>query len=69
MFALEVAAIELNLDSLNPGTSKYPYMPNRNYEILDSEYRVYFLICNVSWLLKRTVSMKRLFFAFSSAFL
>ena len=38
MFALELAAIELNLDSSNPGTSKHPYMSNRIYETLDSEY-------------------------------
>ena len=63
MFALEVAAIELNLDSSNPGTSKHPYMSNRIYETLDSEYRVYFLICNVSWVLKRTVSTKHACFS------
>ena len=33
-------------------------MSNRIYETLDSEYRVYFLICNVPWVLKRTVSTK-----------
>ena len=62
-FALEVAAIEFNLDSSNPGRSKHPYMSNRIYETLDSEYRVYFLICNVSWVLKRTVSTKHACFS------
>ena len=33
----------------------------RIYNTLDSEYIVYFFICNVSWVLKRTVSTKRLF--------
>ena len=46
---------------MNPGTSRHPHMSNRRYETLDPEYRVYFLICNVSWVLKRTVSTKRLF--------
>ena len=63
-YFLEVAAIELNLDSSNPGTSKHPHMSNRIYDTLDSEYRVYFLICNVSWVLKITVSTKRLFLCF-----
>ena len=39
-------------------------MSNRIYDTLDSEYRVYFLICNVSWVLKITVSTKRLFLCF-----
>ena len=60
-YFLEVAAIEQNLDSSNSGTSKHPHMSNRIYDTLDPEYRAYFLICNVSWVLKRTVSMKRLF--------
>ena len=37
------------------------YMLNRIYITLDSEYRVYFLISNVSCVLKRTISTKRLF--------
>ena len=40
---LKAAAI--NLGCLNPGTSKHPHMSNRIYDPLDSEYRVYFLIC------------------------
>ena len=43
-------------------------MSNRIYDKLDSEYRVFFLMCNVSWVLKRTVSTKRLFFVYSNAF-
>ena len=65
---LEVAAIEYNHDSSNPGTSMHPHMSNRIYETLDSEYRVYFLICNVSWVLKRTVSTKRLLCVFKRTF-
>ena len=34
---LEVAAIEYNIDSSNPGTSKHPYISNRIYDTLDSE--------------------------------
>ena len=58
----------VNLDSSNPGTSKHPHMSNRIYEILDSEYRVHFLVCNVSWVLKRTVSTKRLFLCIQTHF-
>ena len=43
------------------------YMSNRIYDTLDSEYRVYFLICNVSWVLKRTISTKRLFLCIQNA--
>ena len=34
---LEVAAIEYNLDSSNPGTSKHPHRSNRIYDTLDSD--------------------------------
>ena len=67
-YFLEVAAIEKNLDSSNPGTSKHPHMSNRIYDKLDSEYRVYSILRNVSWVLKRTVSTKRLFLCIQTHF-
>ena len=36
-YFLEVSAIEYNIDSSNPGTSKHPHMSNRVYGPLDSE--------------------------------
>ena len=36
-YFLEVAAIEYNIDSSNPGTSKHPHISNRIYDTLDSE--------------------------------
>ena len=36
-YFLGVAAIEYNIDSSNPGTSKHPHMSNRIYDTLDSE--------------------------------
>ena len=43
------------------------HMSNRIYDTLDSEYWVYFLICNVSWVLKRTISTIRLFLCIQNA--
>ena len=43
-YFLEVTAIEYNIDSSNPGTSRHPHMSNRIYDTLDSDKRVYFVI-------------------------
>ena len=40
-YFLEVAAIELNLDSSNPGTSMQTHMSNRINETFDSEYGIF----------------------------